>query len=131
MSQASDYLETALQDAIFNGGSISGITPYIALFTSDPADDATGTEVTGTGYARIDVSSSFPAASGTTGAMSNDADITFATAGGAWGSVTHVAIFDSSTSGNLLVYGALASAVSIANGDIFKIPVGSFTCTVA
>ena len=84
MSQASDYLETALQDAIFNGGSISGITPYIALFTSDPADDKSGTEVNGTAYARIDVSSSFPNASGVSGAISNDADITFATAGGSW-----------------------------------------------
>ena len=131
MSQASDYLETALQDAIFNGGSISGITPYIALFTSDPADDAGGTEATGTAYARIDVSASFPSASGTSGAISNDVAITFPTAGASWGTISHVAIFDASTSGNLLVYGSLASSVTIGNGDIFKIPVGSFTCTVA
>ena len=131
MSQASDYLENKLQDAIFNGGSISGITPRIALFTSDPSDDGGGTEVTGTDYARIDVSAAFPAASGTDGAITNDQDITFATAGGAWGNVSHVAIFDAATGGNLLVYGALASAVAIQNGDIFKIPSGSFTCTVA
>ena len=72
----------------------------------------------------------FPAASGTDGAITNDQDITFATAGGAWGNVSHVAIFDAATGGNLLVYGALASAVDIQNGDIFKIPSGSFTCNI-
>jgi hypothetical protein len=34
---------------------------------------------------------------------------------------------DSSTGGNMLVYGALQTSVDINNGDIFKIPASGFT----
>ena len=132
MSQASNYLENALQDVIFNGGSLSGITPFLALYTSNPSDDDSGTEVSGTAYARVDISTSFPNASGTSGVLQNDADIVFATAGaGGWGTITHIGGFDASSGGNLLVYGALTAGTAIAEGDIFKIPTGSFTATVA
>jgi hypothetical protein len=131
MSQASDYLEQAIGDAIFNNQSLQVAVPYFALFTAAPSDAGGGTEVSGGSYARTGAAGSFPAASGTGGAITNNADITFAQSSASWGSVTHVGIFDAATGGNLLVHASLSSAVSVGSGDIFKLPSGGFTLTVS
>ncbi len=131
MSKASDYLETQVLDALFNGGTLGSITPHLALFTAAPTDSGGGTEVSGGSYARVDVSSNFAAASGTSGSLSNNSDVTFAQASASWGSVTSVGVFDAASGGNLLLYGDLTAAVTVDNGDVFKIPSGSFTATVA
>jgi hypothetical protein len=52
------------------------------------------------------------------------AAIEFPTAGSNWGTVTHVGVFDASTSGNLLVYGTLATSKLVESGDVFRIPAG-------
>jgi hypothetical protein len=104
-------------------------TLYIGLFTTNPADTgigsapADGTEATGNGYARVALTTasgwSAITASGTTQQLSNAGTITFPTASGSWGGsgVTAWGIWDASTSGNLIAYGALTGApVVIANG---------------
>lgn len=113
MAGKSDYLENAVLNAVFNNTSLAVTTPYVGLYTAAPTDAGGGTEVSGGSYARV--SASFGAASG--GAISNDAAVTFASPTADWGTVTHFGIFDASSAGNLLYWGALDTSRNILNGD--------------
>lgn len=128
MSAASDYLENELLDHVLsNAAYTSPTTVYVGLFTSDPTDAGTGTEVSGGSYARE--SASFATASG--GSASTNADITFTTATANWGTITHVGIYDASTAGNLLFHGAVTTSKTIESGDTFQISSGNLTITLA
>jgi len=127
MAAASDYLEAALLDATLRATSYtSPSTVYLALYTSDPGDDNSGTECSGTGYARQSVAFS---RSGST--ASNSAAVEFPTAGGAWGTITHFGVLDAASSGNLLYHGALTTSRAITSGDIFRVPTGDLDITCA
>ena len=133
MTALSSYAERSVLDHIFKNTSYTSPTAYMGLFTTDPTDSASGTEVSGNGYNRIEISSKM--ASATTGSdnssIVSNADITFPTAsGGDFGVITHIGIFDALTSGNLLAHGALTSAKTISDGDTFRINSGSLTITI-
>lgn len=121
MSQMSDYLEVQLRAHIFRTASFTKPSAlYISLHTANPADDASGTEVSGGSYARVQrdpLDANWTAPSATAGLTDNAAPITFPSPTANWGSVTHFGIWDASTSGNLLIYGALTTAKTINNGD--------------
>lgn len=133
MSAAADYLENKILDHIFGGSDYTRpATLYIALFTSAPTDAGGGTEVSGGSYARAAVtnnSTNFPAA--VAGSKSNATALTFAAATGAWGTVTHVAIFDSLTGGNMLFSGALNASKTIQSGDVYSISIGQLVITAS
>ena len=133
MSEASDYVENQILDCYLNQSNITAPTAiYLGLHTASPADDASGTEVSGNGYARVAITTKFDAASGTGGSLSSNADITgFAASGGSWGTVSHVGIWDASTSGNLLFHTALDSSAAVNDGDSYQISSGNLTITVA
>jgi hypothetical protein len=153
MSAMSNFLENALADLLMRGQSatINGktlswsATPtyYVALYTTDPTDAGGGTEVSGTGYARVALACSLAnwsgtqsvgsttASSGTAGRVSNNATIDFGTAGGSWGTVTHMAIHDASSGGNLLIHKQLASSRTITLGDPVTFPADSLGLTFA
>ena len=126
MSALSNYLENKLLDHALGTASYTMPTVYLALYTSDPTDADTGTEVSGGGYARQAVS--FNAASG--GSASNSSDITFPQATADWGTITHIGLRDASTGGNRLWYGALDVAKTINNGDTFEISAGDLVVTL-
>ena len=73
----------------------------------------------------------FATASGTSGNVLNDADVTFPTATASWGTVGWIGINDAATSGNLLYHTALDTAKAIDSGDIFKISTGNLSVTLA
>lgn len=128
MAAISNYLENALINGTLRATSYSApSTVYVALFTSDPTDAGSGTECSGTSYARQ--SATFAAPSN--GASSTSADVQFPQAGGSWGTITHFGIYDASTAGNLLYHGALTVSKTIDTGDVFKIASGSLTVTLA
>jgi hypothetical protein len=89
----------------------------LALYTAAPGETGGGTEVSGTGYVRQSVA--FTTSGNTT---SNNAAVEFPTAGASWGTVTHVGVFDASTSGNLMAYAALTTSKTIDSGDVFRVP---------
>jgi hypothetical protein len=123
----SNYLETEILDHVFGGAAYTAPgTLYLALFTA-VADGETGsvTEVSGTAYTRKSVAFTV---SGNT--ASNSAAVEFDTAGSAWGTVTHVGIYDASTSGNLMAYAALSSSKTIESGDVFRVPAGDLDITL-
>lgn len=133
MAQASDYLEKKFLDGLLGGTNVNfSAKPYIGLMKSAPSDNSTGTEVSGTNYSRIQVGGSGQGnfTVGNTGTASNNGAFTFPDAQSAWGVVTHVALFDSASGGNLLVYATLNTSADVQNGDIFKIPASGFTITM-
>jgi len=128
MAEMSNFLENALVNATLrNTTYTSPATVYVALFTTDPTDANTGTEVTGGSYARTSVAFAAPS----NGAAASSADCTFPTCTSTWGTVSHIGIFDASTSGNLLYHTPLDSSKLSETGDIFKIASGSLTVTLA
>lgn len=133
MSEASDYVENQILDCYLNQTNITAPTNiYLGLFTTAPSDSGGGTEVSGNGYSRVEITAKFNAASGTGGSLSSNADITgFTASGGNWGTVTSIGIFDASTAGNLLFYTALDSDAIVNDGDSFQISSGNLTVTVA
>jgi len=130
MAAKTNYLENKLIDQIFRAQSFSfPATLYIALFTSTPSDAGGGTEVSGGSYARVGLACSLAnwagtqsagstvASNGTGGTTSNNVAITFPTPTAAWGVITHFAIFDALSSGNMLFWGALNTPKTVNNGD--------------
>ena len=128
MAEFSNYLENALINAVLRNTSYtSPTTVYVGLFTNDPTDADSGTEVTGGSYARTAATFGAPS----NGVSTNSADITFPTATASWGEVTHVGIYDASSAGNLLFHTGLDTAKTIDSGDIFKITSGNLSVTLA
>lgn len=122
-----DYLEDKLNDHILKNTSYtSPVAVYVGLYTSDPGEDDSGTEVTGGSYAREAVT--FGSSSG--GVASNSAQVTFTTATAAWGTATHFQILDAVSSGNPLFHGALESPYVIGNGDTFRFQIGDLQVTL-
>jgi hypothetical protein len=130
MAEMSDYLEVALLNATLNGTAFTAVNdPYVSLHTADPTDAGTGAEVSGGAYART--AASFATASGTSGLVATDADVTFPTATASWGTVGWIALWDSASGGNMLYHTALDASKTIDSGDIFKITSGNLTVELA
>lgn len=128
MSAMSNYLETALVNATLRNTSFtSPTTVYVGLYTTSPGEGNTGTEVSGGSYARQSAAFAAP----TDGVTTNSATLTFPTATGTWGTITHIGILDSLTTGNLLYYAALDVSKTIGSGDIFTISSGNLSVTLA
>jgi len=124
----SNYLETELFDHVLRNASFtSPTTVYIALFTDDPTDADSGTEVSGNNYARQAVAFDAPS----NGVGSNTSLETFPTASGSWGTISHVGLYDALTTGNLLFHSPLDASKTIATDDVFKINAGNLTVTLA
>lgn len=127
MASMSDYLENKVIDHV-NGTAAytSPSTVYVALFTSPTSDSGGGTEVSGGSYARQSITFG-PASSGT--AVSN-VNIVFPKATAAWGVITHAAIMDAASGGNMLFHGPLNSSREIKTNDQFQFASGDITNSI-
>lgn len=130
MSSFSDYTENLVLNWLFTTNSATRPTAwYVGLFTAAPSDTGGGTEVAGSAYARKETGTITVSGTGTT--ATNAAAIEFAAAsGGNWGAVTHAAIFDASSGGNMLAWAPLTTSRTINDGDVFRIPASSLTVTL-
>ena len=130
MSSFTNYTENLVLNYLLTANSVTRPTAwYVGLFTAAPSDTGGGTEVTGNGYVRK--ATGTITVSGTATTATNSAAIEFAAAsGGNWGTVTHAAIFDASTGGNMLAWAQLTTARTINDGDVFRIPASSLTVTL-
>lgn len=132
MSAASDYLEDKLLDHVLGGTTYTQPTTlYLALFTASTGleTNSPSAEVStsSTGYGRQTVT--FAAAS--SGSAATNATVTFTTATANWGTVTHVAVMDASTGGNVLFHGAVTASKTIETGDTFQVSSGNLTISLA
>jgi len=124
MAEFSNYLEQALINATLRGTNFTApTTVYVALFTTDPTDANTGTEVSGGSYARTAVTFAAPS----NGVSVSNADCTFPQCTLTWGTVGWIGIMDALTSGNLLYHTPLDTSKTIETGDIFKIASGNLS----
>jgi hypothetical protein len=131
MGSFSDYWEDEILDHVFGKGVYTPPTIYVALSTADPTDDGSGlAEPSGNGYARVATSGAdWDAASG--GALDNANAITFPEASGSWGTITHFALYDAATNGNMLAHGALDSSEAISSGEVPRFPAGDLDVSLA
>jgi hypothetical protein len=128
MAEMSNYLENALVNVTLrNTAYTSPTSVYLALYTTDPTDADTGTEVSGGSYARQSITFGAPS----NGATTNSAVIEFPQASGSWGTITHVGIRDALTTGNLLYHTPLDASKTITTGDVFRIAIGSLSVTLS
>jgi hypothetical protein len=126
MSFSNEFETRVLQWTFTTGSPTRPTAWYVALFTDDPTDAGTGTEVSGGSYARTAVTFTV---SGDT--ASNSGAVEFPEATGSWGTITHIGIYDASTSGNLIAHAALTASKAIASGDILRFPIGDIDVTLA
>jgi len=119
MSAMTRFLQKKLLDhTIGKANWTMPTTVYLALFTSNPGEDGDQTgEPSGNDYERVAITSAMGATTLATGKAVNEQIIQFPTASGAWGVCTHWGILDASSDGNMLLYGALNTAMNIGTGD--------------
>lgn len=133
MSAASDFLENELLDHVLdNAAYTSPTTVYLALFTADTGLETNSPSAEcqtpgANGYSRVALS--FAAAAGGSSATDTAATVGPATAN--WGTISHIAVMDATTGGNVLFYGAVTTSKTIETGDTFQISSGNLTVTLA
>jgi len=125
MGSFADYWENEILDHLFGKGSYTPPTIYVGSSTSNPGDDASGlAEPGGNSYARVATAGTdWNAASG--GTIDNANEISFPEASGSWGTLTHFALFDAASGGNMLAHGSLSVSKSISSGDTVKFAAGN------
>ena len=121
------YLENKVLDHVLGTTAYTApATAYIGLFTSATNGAGSGTEVSGGSYVRkamaFDASSS--------GATDNTSAVEFATATASWGTISHTAIYDAVSGGNMLAQTALTASKTIGTGDVFRFQAGEFDVTL-
>jgi hypothetical protein len=124
----SNSAETLVLNWLLTTGSATRPTEWhLALFTSNPDEDGSGTEVSTSGTAYARQSAAFTVSGNT---ASNSAAIEFPTATASYGTVSHVGVYDASTGGNLIAYAALTTAKAIDTGDVLRVPLGDLDITL-
>ena len=132
MSDKSNYLKEGVINHLLRTNSLpKPPAVYVALFTvaPDPDTGAGGTEVSGGGYARVQVGPSDaawddPVGTGVTG---NTSEVVFPTPTVAQGLATHFALFDAATGGTMLYSKALDTPRTLALGVAIRFPAGALT----
>ena len=125
----SDDAEAKVLDHVFGLATYTTPTLYLGVSTSDPTETGGGvSEPVGNGYARI---ATDPADwERFVNVVDNANELTFAEATGSWGTITHFALYDAASGGNLVIYGALATARSISAATTLRFPATNLTFTL-
>lgn len=122
MSEFSDFLEDKLINITLRGGEAEGTAynvpqAYLALYIGDPTDNPAtgpGVEASWTNYVRQAVAFNAPV----NGVTQNTADVIYPAVVGPTVEISHAAIYDSATGGNLLYHTALDIAKTFDADDI-------------
>lgn len=113
MSAMTDYLENKVLNLVLRATAFSPPgTVYLALFTDATTDAGGGTEVAGGSYARKAVTFASP---GTPGVTDSTGEVRFTNM--PVGTVTHAALFDAISAGNMLLHAPLTASKTLAAGD--------------
>ena len=124
MAEFSTYFENAIVN-LMRGTNFTGVAAYVALFTAVTGleENNPTAEVSGGAYARQLAGLGAPS----DGVASNANDITFPTATGNWGLITHLALVDHATNTtwgtnvNVLMWSPADVEKAIGVGDIYQI----------
>jgi hypothetical protein len=127
---ATTYEQNLLQNFRFKGGTYTPPdTWYLALMTTAPQADGSGTECADANYERQAITWGTVAS----GAAPSGADIVFGGAGGFAASYTvhYFALFDADTGGNMRARSTTDINVAVAANQQFKVASGDLTDTLA
>jgi hypothetical protein len=126
LAKTTYLIDSVLNAVLRNVAFSSPTTVYVGLFTADPTvSGSQANEVSAGEYARQSVTFGVPSG----GTSANTGIITFPTAVGSWGTITHGAILDDPTAGNMLYHGALAASKTVDPGDTVSFAIGALTCS--
>lgn len=123
MSIKTDYLEGKVVEHVLRNVVFTSPTAVFAALLTGVANAETGavTEVSGGSYARQGVT--FGAQSG--GVCTNSVAVTYPTATGNWGTVTHVGVYDANSAGNALYIISLTTPQAVNNGQTASFAIGA------
>lgn len=125
MSLTNTFETTTLTWLLTTDTATRPTTWYVGLFTDDPTEAGTGTEITGNAYARTVVAFTISG-----NAATNTGAVEFPEATGSWGTITHIGVMTASTAGTMIVHAALSASKAIASGDVFRINAGDLDITL-
>jgi len=123
------FMKSFQYNTLFKGGAytFAHTDAYVGLFTADPTETGDQTnEVSGGSYARVQPTWDTVVLD----VESITSDIDFPTATASWGTISHVALLDASTGGNMLAFQPVPSTPTVDNGDTVRLATGTFTSTV-
>lgn len=123
-SSATTWLRNLILDHMLRNQAYSPGTVYQALYTTSTGVDGSGTEVSGGTYTRTLFTLSAPIG----GVTSNPASVDLS--GLPSTTVTHGAVLDASTAGNMMLQRALNASVETELGDTVRFEPGDLTYTV-
>lgn len=140
MAGASVYTKQNVINSILRGVALPlPATVYVSLHTADPGVDGANeiSAVSWPGYTRRDASagiggpSSGWSAADTNGNSKNAKQITFPNNNSPGPiTITHFALWDAATGGNMILSGTLATARTLAVGDIIVFDVNALSATL-
>ena len=120
------YLENALLEGTLRGNTFTApANVWMSLYSTQNTPGTAGTELTGNGYARQQVT--FGAAA--SGEITSNAAVTFTASGNAWPMAVSAAIMSANTAGNMLYYYNI-SPRTVNAGDSLVFATGDITITI-
>jgi hypothetical protein len=125
----SNYLEDEITGWI-NGTTFDAAptSTFVQLYSQDPTESGSPT---GALYTRVEVAAGgWTRVTSGTASLANTTAITITSSAASGATASHVGVFDTSASGNMLFYGALAASKVIASGDEVKFNAGALVLTV-
>ena len=131
MAAFSNYLEDQITGWIAGTSMTAPTATFVQLYNGDPTDSGSGGTALFTRYQVASGAGSWTRGTGGNGTITNASAFTITSSATATASATHVAVWDASAAGNLLFYGALTTAKTIASGDEVKFNTSALTLTVA
>jgi hypothetical protein len=136
----SHYLEGKIIGAVFRGLAFPAppANLYLALFTASPgeAGELTNELVpeTSPGYARVTLSTlawGTPVVYSSGTLIANAGTIEFPGANGDWtGPITHFALLDAASFGNVWFHGALSAPRTVLSGDVLRFGPGALSVLI-
>ena len=129
MTAFSNELENEFLDHLMGNSYTAPTGLWLALFTTDPGETDTGTEVAGNGYSRQSIQGSM--AFQATGVIENTSDVSFTASGGGWGTVTHAAVYETDHAGGIMLwYEGLTASKTVNDTDTLTFASGDITLTL-
>ena len=134
MGTLSNYATTELVDHVFKAAYSPAATLYLALCTSAPTAASTGTNIVETdysGYSRKSFTGSSTFGAAASRKVAQSSILEFAQASGVSTSdISHWAVCDAATNGNMLAFGAYNSSWNVVSGNTPKIASGEIEISI-
>jgi len=122
---SANVLNAVLQNSTYTGPAAL----YAALYSTAPTGNTTGTELSGSGYARQVVTFATATSNSAGSAAVSNVAVTWGPATADWQPARAVAITDASTSGNIISFQTIAQR-NVLNGGSLTIGTGNLSVTL-